>query len=69
MTFLLDAVRSLASPLVGPGPTRVALRHRDTGALFGDEDHVAFADEKDAARFVYAHACEPEAWETIPLAS
>ncbi|GEM_PF-6443086 len=68
-TFLLDAVRNLASPVLGPRRTRVALRHRDTGVLFGDEEYVAFADEDDAVRFVADHACEPEAWETIPLAS
>ena len=69
MTSLLDAVRSLASPVLGPRRARVALRHRDTGVLFGDEECVAFADEADAERFVADHACEPEAWETIPLAS
>jgi hypothetical protein len=67
--FLLDAVRTLASPVLGPRANRVALRHRDTGVLFGEEDYVAFADEHDAARFVADHACEPEAWETVPLAS
>jgi hypothetical protein len=69
MTSLLDAVRNLASPVLGPRRARVALRHRDTGVLFGDEEYVAFADEADAARFVADHACEPEAWEPIPLAS
>lgn len=68
-TFLMDAVRTLASPVLGSRRPRVALRHRDTGALFGDEDYVAFADEDDAVRFVANYACEPEAWETIPLAS
>lgn len=68
-TSLLDAVRNLASPVLGPRRTRVALRHRDTGVLFGEEDYVAFADEDDAARFIANHACEPGAWETIPLAS
>ena len=68
-TFLLDAVRTLASPVLGPRRARVALRHRDTGVLFGDEDYMAFADEDDAARFVAGYACEPEAWETVPLAS
>jgi hypothetical protein len=69
MTSLLDAVRSLASPVLGPRRVRVALRHRDTGVLFGDEEYVAFADEADAVRFVADHACEPEAWEPVPLAS
>ena len=69
MTSLLDAVRTLASPVLGPRRARVALRHRDTGVLFGDEEYVAFADEADAAQFAAAHACEPHAWETIPLAS
>jgi hypothetical protein len=55
--------------VLGPRRARVALRHRDTGVLFGEEDYVAFADEADAARFVADHACEPEAWEPIPLAS
>jgi hypothetical protein len=68
-TFLLDAVRNLASPVLGARRSRVALRHRDTGVLFGSDDYVAFADEHDAARFVADHACEPEAWETVPLAS
>ena len=68
-TFLLDAVRTLASPVLGHRRARVALRHRDTGVLFGEEDYVAFADEHDAARFAADHACEPEAWETVPLAS
>jgi hypothetical protein len=68
-TSLLDAVRNLASPVLGQRRPRVALRHRDTGALFGDEDYVAFADEDVATRFVADHACEPEAWETVPLAS
>jgi len=68
-TFLLDAVRTLASPVLGPRRSRVALRHRDTGVLFGDEDYVAFADEDDAVRFVANHACEPEAWEPVLLAS
>ena len=71
-TFLLDAVRTIASPVFGRRPGRVALRHRDTGLLFGhvgEQDYVAFADEHDAARFVADHACEPEAWETVPLAS
>ncbi|MBV8234811.1 MAG: hypothetical protein JO075_03825 [Acidimicrobiia bacterium] len=62
-------MRTLASPVLGPRPVRVALRHRDTGVLFGEEDYVAFADEHAAARFVADHACEPGAWETIPLAS
>jgi hypothetical protein len=68
-TFLMDAVRTIASPVFGPRRHRVALRHRDTGALFGDEDYVAFADEDDAVHFVSNYACEPEAWETVPLAS
>jgi hypothetical protein len=68
-TFLMDAVRALASPVLGPRRARVALRHRDTGVLFGDEDYVAFVDEGDAVRFVADHACEPDAWETVPLAS
>jgi hypothetical protein len=68
-TFLLDAVRNLASPVLGARRSRVALRHRDTGVLFGSDDYVAFADEHDAARFVADYACEPEAWETVPLAS
>jgi hypothetical protein len=68
-TFLLDAVRNLASPVLGPRRPRVALRHRATGALFGHDDYVVFADDNDAVRFLSQHACEPEAWETVPLAS
>ena len=67
-TFLLDAVRTLASPVLGPRRPRVALRHRDTGVLFGDEDYVVFADEDHAARFIAGYACERDAWETILLA-
>ncbi len=68
MSSLLDVVRTLASPVLGPRRTSVALRHRSTGQLFGDE-HVAFPNEDSAKRFIAAHACEPDAWETIPLAS
>jgi hypothetical protein len=69
MTCLFDAVRILATPVLGPRRTPVALRHRGTGSLFGDDGCVAFADEADAARFLACHACEPDAWETVPLAS
>ena len=68
MTCLLDAVRSLASPVLGPRRSAVGLRHRGTGHLLGHDDLVAFADEAAARRFVEHHICEPEAWETIPLA-
>jgi hypothetical protein len=68
-TSLLDAVRNLASPVLGQRRTRFALRHRATGALFGDDDLVVFADDNDATQFVSLHACEPDAWETVPLAS
>src|SRR5436305_5480221 len=37
--------------------------------LFGDAELVAFPDEADAKRFIATHACEPQAWEAIPLAS
>ena len=47
----------------------MALRHRSTGQLFGDRELVAFPDEADAKRFIASHACEPDAWETVPLAS
>jgi hypothetical protein len=30
---------------------------------------VSFADEAAARQFIEHHACEPEAWETVPLAS
>jgi hypothetical protein len=43
----------------------VALRHRDTGALFGGDDCVVFAHEDDAAHFIARYACEPDAWETV----
>jgi hypothetical protein len=68
-TCLLDAVRNLASPVLGQRRTRFALRHRATGALFGHDDLVVFADDNDATQFLSLHACEPEAWETVPLAS
>jgi hypothetical protein len=68
MTCLLDAVRTLATPVLGPRRTSVALRHRETGNMFGDDNLVAFGDKADALRFIACHACEPEAWETIPLA-
>jgi hypothetical protein len=64
-TLLLDAVRTLASPVLGPRRSRVALRHRDTGALFGGDDCVVFAHEDDAAHFIARYACEPDAWETV----
>ena len=69
MSSLLDVVRTLASPVLGPRRTSIVLRHRDTGQLFGDSDLVAFPGEADAKRFIASHACEPDAWETIPLAS
>ena len=47
----------------------VAVRHRETGNLFGEEDFVAFPDEAEAKRFIDHHACEPGAWETVLLAS
>ena len=69
MSSLLDVVRTLASPVLGPRDTSVALRHRTTGQLFGDDDLVAFPDEAQAKRFISSYACEPDAWEAIPLAS
>jgi hypothetical protein len=69
MTYLLDAVRTLATPVLGPRRTSVAIRHRETGNMFGHDDLVSFADQADAQRFIERHACEPEAWETVPLAS
>jgi len=69
MSSLLDVVRTLASPVLGPRRTSVVLRHRSTGQLFGDSDLVAFPDEAQAKRFISSHACEPDAWETVPLAS
>jgi hypothetical protein len=74
MTSLIDAVRTLAEPLLGRRRAPVLLRHKDTGALFGhdhdqEQEAVAFDDEDEARRFVIRHACEPEAWEPIPLAS
>ena len=75
MTSLLDAVRTFAEPILEPifGRRRVPvmLRHRDTGVLFGPahDRAVAFDDEGDALRFLHRHACEPEAWEAVPLAS
>ena len=68
MTCLLDAVRTLASPVLGPRRSSVALRHRTTGRLFGYDDLVAFANPDAARRFIQHHACEPDAWETVPLA-
>jgi hypothetical protein len=70
MTILLDAVRTLTEPIFGRRRVPVLLRHRATGALFGHADEaVAFDDEGDAVRFVNQHACEPDAWEPVPLAS
>ena len=76
MTSLLDAVRTFAEPILEPifGRRRVPvmLRHRDTGILLGpaqDGAAVAFDDADDALHFLDRHACEPEAWEAIPLAS
>ena len=76
MTSLLDAVRTLVDPFFEPffgrRPAPVMLRHRATGVVFGpthDSVAVAFDDEGDALRFLHRHACEPEAWEAVPLAS
>jgi hypothetical protein len=71
MTSLIDAVRTLAEPLLGRRHTTVVLRHRASGALFGHsgDQAVGFDDEDDAARFIDRHVCEPEAWEMVAIAS
>ena len=70
MTSLLDAVRTLATPVFCRRRSSVTLRHRATGVLFGgvDDDALAFTDEAEARRFLGRHACEPDAWEPVPVA-